>query len=46
VTNEQLPAHIVKASLHKSKPWASYWLDRYNNNNNIYTKSHKFADII
>jgi hypothetical protein len=22
----------VKASLHRSKPWASYWLDRYNNN--------------
>jgi putative transposase len=20
----------VKASLHRSKPWASYWLDRYN----------------
>jgi hypothetical protein len=35
VTNEeQLPAHVVKASLHRSKPWASYWLDRYNNNNN------------
>ena len=34
-TNEQLPAHVVKASLHRSKPWASsYWLDRYNNNNN------------
>ncbi|MGA8912669.1 MAG: hypothetical protein WB443_07420 [Nitrososphaeraceae archaeon] len=31
-TNEQLPAHVVKASLHRSKPWASYWLDRYNNN--------------
>jgi transposase len=29
VTNEQLSAHIVKASLHRSKPWASYWLDRY-----------------
>jgi hypothetical protein len=24
----------VKASLHRSKPWASYWLDRYNNNDN------------
>jgi hypothetical protein len=34
VTNEQLPAHVVKASLHRSKPWASYWFDRYNNNNN------------
>ena len=31
MTNEeQLPAHVVKASLHRSKPWASYWLDRYN----------------
>jgi hypothetical protein len=35
VTNEQLPAHVVKkASLHRGKPWGSYWLDRYNNNNN------------
>ena len=24
----QLPAHVVK-ELHRSKPWASYWLDRY-----------------
>lgn len=27
--DEQLPAHVVKG-LHRSKPWASYWLDRYN----------------
>ena len=27
--DEQLPAHVVKA-IHRSKPWASYWLDRYN----------------
>jgi putative transposase len=24
-----VPAHIVQ-ELHRSKPWASYWLDRYN----------------
>ena len=33
MTNEQLPSHVVKKALHRSKPWASYWLDRYNNNN-------------
>jgi putative transposase len=27
--DEQLSAHVVKA-IHRSKPWASYWLDRYN----------------
>ena len=27
--DEQLSAHVVKAT-HRSKPWASYWLDRYN----------------
>jgi putative transposase len=27
--DEQLPAHVVK-DMHRSKPWASYWLDRYN----------------
>jgi putative transposase len=27
--DKQLPAHVVK-DLHRSKPWASYWLDRYN----------------
>ena len=27
--DEQLPARVVKA-IHRSKPWASYWLDRYN----------------
>jgi leucine-zipper of insertion element IS481 len=27
--DEQLPAHVVKA-IHRSKPWASYWLERYN----------------
>jgi putative transposase len=26
--DEQLPAHVVKA-IHRSKPWASYWLDRH-----------------
>jgi putative transposase len=30
VTNEQLSAHVVKKAIHRSKPWASYWLDRYN----------------
>jgi putative transposase len=25
----QVPAHVVQ-ELHRSKPWASYWLDRYN----------------
>jgi hypothetical protein len=25
---------VKKASLHRGKPWGSYWLDRYNNNNN------------
>jgi putative transposase len=24
-----VPAHVVQ-QLHRSKPWASYWLDRYN----------------
>jgi putative transposase len=27
--DEQPSAHVVKA-IHRSKPWASYWLDRYN----------------
>lgn len=27
--DEQLSAHVVKA-IHRSKPWASYWRDRYN----------------
>jgi putative transposase len=27
--DEQLSAHVVK-EIHRSKPWASYWLDRYN----------------
>lgn len=27
--DRQLPSHVVK-ELHRSKPWASYWLDRYN----------------
>ena len=27
--DEQLSAHVVRA-IHRSKPWASYWLDRYN----------------
>ena len=27
--DEQLPARVVKA-IYRSKPWASYWLDRYN----------------
>jgi transposase len=30
VTNEQLSAHVVKKAIHRSKPWASYWRDRYN----------------
>ena len=30
MTNEQLSAHVVKKAIHRSKPWASYWLDRYN----------------
>lgn len=25
----EIPAHVVQ-ELHRSKPWASYWLDRYN----------------
>ena len=25
----ELPAHVVK-EIHRSKPWASYWLERYN----------------
>jgi transposase len=25
----ELPAHVVE-ELHRSKPWASYWLQRYN----------------
>jgi putative transposase len=25
----EVPAHVVQ-ELHRSKPWASYWLDRYN----------------
>ena len=24
----ELPAHVVKG-IHRSKPWASYWLERY-----------------
>lgn len=27
--DKQLPAHVVK-DMHRSKPWASYWLGRYN----------------
>lgn len=27
--DEQLPAHVVK-DMHRTKPWASYWLNRYN----------------
>ena len=30
MTNEQLSAHVVKKAIHRSKPWASYWRDRYN----------------
>jgi hypothetical protein len=29
VDDGQVPAHVVQ-ELHRSKPWASYWLDRYN----------------
>lgn len=25
----ELPAHVVK-EIHRSKPWGSYWLERYN----------------
>ncbi|HEY9386249.1 MAG TPA: hypothetical protein VIP70_04365 [Nitrososphaeraceae archaeon] len=28
VNDEQLPSHVVK-ELHRSKPWASSWIDRY-----------------
>jgi transposase len=28
VDDGELPAHVVK-ELHRSKPWASYWLQRY-----------------
>ena len=27
--DRELPAHVVK-EIHRSKPWASYWLERYN----------------
>jgi putative transposase len=27
--DKRLPAHVVK-DMHRSKPWASYWLGRYN----------------
>jgi transposase len=29
VGDGELPAHVVKG-IHRSKPWASYWLHRYN----------------
>jgi putative transposase len=29
VDGEEVPAHVAQ-ELHRSKPWASYWLDRYN----------------
>ena len=28
VDEGELPAHVVKG-IHRSKPWASYWLERY-----------------
>jgi putative transposase len=28
VDDGELPAHVVKG-IHRSKPWASYWLERY-----------------
>lgn len=28
VDERELPAHVVKG-IHRSKPWASYWLERY-----------------
>ena len=28
VGDGELPAHVVKG-IHRSKPWASYWLERY-----------------
>ena len=30
VDDKELPAHVAK-ELHRSKPWASYWLQRYSN---------------
>jgi transposase len=29
VNDGELPAHVAE-DLHRSKPWASYWLERYN----------------
>jgi putative transposase len=29
IDDGELPAHVAKG-LHRSKPWASYWLQRYN----------------
>jgi transposase len=28
VDDKEIPAHVVK-EIHRSKPWASYWLERY-----------------
>src|SRR5437762_2285359 len=30
----EVPAHVVQ-ELHRSKPWASYWLERYNKEEGI-----------
>ena len=30
----EVPAHVVQ-ELHRSKPWGSYWLDRYNKEEGI-----------
>lgn len=29
IVDGELPAHVVK-EIHRSKPWGSYWLERYN----------------
>lgn len=34
VDDRELPAHVAK-ELHRSKPWASFWLQRYNSKEGI-----------
>jgi hypothetical protein len=34
VDGGEVPAHVVQ-ELHRSKPWGSYWLDRYNKEEGI-----------
>ena len=31
----EVPGHVVQKELHRSKPWGSYWLDRYNKEEGI-----------